>query len=184
MSYFHPSALTCQREIAPTIHLAKPIRSLGLAQLAPLKNLLLAALPYEDYCRLLPYLEPVLLPKGWVMHREGCNQTHLYFITERVVSRYYTTEDGKISEFSTAGNEGAIGMSLYLGNGVETWQTTVLVEGFAFRLRADLLKRELAQYVPLLKLLLRYTQSVIAEIEMICACNRHHALQHRQSRCC
>lgn len=153
-----------------------------VAARAPLANRILAALPPEDFGRLVPALEPFPLPRGWAVYDAGRPQTHLYFVTQGVVSRACMTEDGKSAEFASTGNEGVIGVSLCLGGGSMASQALVVVAGFAYRLRADLLMRELGQHGPLLELLLRHVQSVMAEAGQIGACNRHHALQQRLCR--
>ncbi|HRQ66826.1 MAG TPA: Crp/Fnr family transcriptional regulator [Xanthomonadaceae bacterium] len=153
-----------------------------LASDAPRRNRILAALPEADYQRLLPALEPFPLPQGWAVHGAGRRQTHLYFITRGVVSRSCLTEEGKGVEFSTTGSEGVVGVTLCLGGGSTSSQAEVIVEGFSFRLAADLLLRELGAHGPLMELLLRYTQSLMDEAGQIGACSRHHSLQHRLCR--
>jgi len=154
----------------------------GPAPRAPLGNRILAALPDVDYRRLLPVLEAYPLPAGSTVHGVGRPQTHLYFITQGVVSRSCVTEDGKCAEFSTTGCEGVIGVSLCLGGGSMSSQAVAMVDSFAFRLPADLLMRELGRHGPLLELLLRHVQSVMAEAGQIGACSRHHPLQQRLCR--
>jgi CRP-like cAMP-binding protein len=181
MDRTHPSVQTSARSDKPAPTLST-VRSIRTAAQAPLRNRILAALPPEHYRRLLPALEPVPLPNGWTVHGAGCPQSHLYFITEGVVSRSCVTEDGKTAEFGTTGNEGVIGVSLCLGGGSMSSQAVVIVEGFAFRMRAAPLMVELGRHGALLALLLRHTQSVITEIGQIGACNRHHPLQKRICR--
>lgn len=149
---------------------------------SPLQNRVLAALPLTDYKSLLPALEPVTLPRGWTVHDAGRPQTHLYFITRGVASRVCVTLDGKCAEFATTGNEGVVGVSLCLGGGSTSSQAVVVVEGFAYRFRADLLMLELGKHGPLLELLLRHVQSVMGETGQIGACNRHHPLLNRLCR--
>jgi len=149
---------------------------------APSQNRLLAALPQQDYQRMLPALEPFRLPAGWTVHAAGRPQRHLYFVTEGVVSFSCVMEDGRTAEFSTIGREGVVGVSLCLGGGSMSSQAVVIVEGFAFRLGADLLTKELGEHGPLLALLLRYTQLMMAETGQICACNRHHPLRKQLCR--
>lgn len=173
MEHFRRASRCCQPDA---------IVRIGVAATAPLRNRLLAALPADDYQRLLPALEPVCLPMGWTVHAAGRPQTHLYFITEGVVSRSCVTEDGQAAEFATSGNEGAVGVTLCLGGGSTSSQAVVIVEGFAFRLRADLLFSELGRHGPLLALLLRHVQSVMTETGQVGACNRHHSLQQRLCR--
>jgi len=181
MDRTHPSVQTSARSDKPAATVST-VRSIGTAAQAPLRNRILAALPREDYRRLLPALEPFPLPHGWTVHAVDSPQSHLYFITEGVVSRSCITEDGKTAEFATSGNEGVIGVSLCLGGGGMSSQAVVMVEGFAFRMRADSLMLELGRHGALLALLLRHTQSVMTEIGQIGACNRHHPLRKRICR--
>lgn len=170
-------------------HLSFPDQQPGLAAKAgqwsaqlPSRNGILAALPDEDYRRLLPALDPCPLPRGWTVHASGHPQTHLYFITQGVVSRVCVTRDGKSAEFANTGSEGVVGVSLCLGGGSTASQADVIVPGFAYRLEADMLMRELGRHGHLLSLLLRHVQSVMVEIGQIAACNRHHQLHERLCR--
>ncbi len=122
------------------------------------------------------------MPRGWTVYGTGQPQAHLYFITRGVVPRVCITQDGKSAEFATTGSEGAIGVSLCLGGGSTSSQAVVVAEGFAFRLCADLLMRELGTHGSLLELLLRHVQSVMVETGQIAACSRHHPLQKRLCR--
>lgn len=182
MDFIHPSDQRSARPGEPSSSAAENVSSIGPAALTPLRNRILAALPVEDYRRLLPALEPFPLPRGWIVHDAGRTQTHLYFITHGVVSRSCVTKDGESAEFSTTGNEGVVGVTLCLGGGSMSSQAAVVVEGFAYRLRANLLLRELGKHGPLLELLLRHIHSVMAETVQIGACNRHHHLQNRLCR--
>jgi CRP-like cAMP-binding protein len=149
---------------------------------APRRNHLLAALPSQDFQHLLPILEPFPLRRGWTVHDAGTRQQYLYFIAAGVVSRSCMTEDGKTAEVTTTGNEGVVGVTLCLGGGSASNQAVVLCEGFAYRLRADRLLKELGQHGPLLELLLRYTQSMMSHTGRIAACNRFHSIQQQLCR--
>src|SRR5450830_637783 len=152
------------------------------AQRAPRQNHLLAALPLEDYERQLPDLEPVSLPLGWAIHGAGDREKYLYFLTAGIVSRFYVTENGASAEFAVTGSEGVIGVASFLGGESTPSQAVVLSAGFAYRLRADLLKNEFEHNGPLPKLLLRYTQALTAQIGQIAVCNRHHSLEQQLCR--
>ena len=149
---------------------------------APRENRILAALPREDYERLLPELEPFPLPSGWTMHDAGVREPYVYFLTEGIVSRFYTTEDGASVGFAVTGNEGVIGIASFLGGESSPGQAVVLSAGFAFRLKATLLKREFEHDGPLPHLLLRYTHSLIAQTGQTAVCNRHHSLEQQFCR--
>ena len=107
----------------------------------PRQNHLLAALPQEDYERLLPDLEPVPLPLGWTVHGAGDREKYLYFLTAGIVSRFYVTENGASAEFAVTGSEGVIGVASFLGGESTPSQAVVLSAGYAYRLGADLLKQ-------------------------------------------
>src|SRR5450759_4978517 len=123
------------------------------AQHMPRQNHLLAALPLEDYERLLPDLEPVNLPLGWTVHRAGDREKYLYFLTAGIVSRFCVSENGESTEFAVTGSEGVIGIASFLGGESTPSQALVLSEGYAYRLAADLVKSEFEHDGPLLHLL-------------------------------
>ena len=149
---------------------------------APRQNHLLAALPREDYERLLPHLEPVPLPLGWTVYGAGDRQKYLYFLTAGIVSRFYVTENGASAEFAVTGSEGVIGVALFLGGESTPSQAVVLSAGYAYRLEADLLKNEFEHDGPLPHLLLRYTQALITQTAQTAVCNRHHSLEQQLCR--
>ena len=150
---------------------------------SPRKNHLLAALPVEDYERLLPDLEPVPLPLGWTVHRSGDRDHHLYFLTAGIVSKSYVMENGTSAHFAITGSEGVIGVTSFLGGESTPSQAMVLSAGYAYRLRAGLLKSEFERGGPLHHLLLRYILALIAQTEQIAACNRHHTVEQQLCRC-
>ena len=147
----------------------------------PRQNHLLAALPAEDYERLLPDLEPVPLPLGWTVHRAGDREKYLYFLTAGIVSRFYVTVNGASAEFAVTGNEGVIGVASFLGGESTPSQAVVLSAGYAYRLGADALKNEFMRSSPLRHLLLRYTLALITQSVQIAVCNRHHSLEQQLS---
>ena len=149
---------------------------------SPRQNLLLAALPEENYERLLPDLEPVALPAGWTVYGAGERERHLYFLAAGIVSQFYLTQSGASAEFALTGSEGVIGVASFLGGESTPSQAVVLNTGYAYRLEAELLKSEFAQVGPLQQLLLRYTQALIAQAGQIAVCNRHHYLEQRVCR--
>ena len=152
------------------------------AQHAPRQNHLLAALPPQDYERLLPDLEPVPLPLGWAVHRAGDREEYLYFLTAGIVSRFRVTENGESAEFALTGNEGVIGVASFLGGESMPSQAVVLSPGYAYRLGADVLKYEFEHDGPLVHLLLRYTLALIPQTGQIAVCNRHHSLEQQLCR--
>ena len=152
------------------------------ARPTPRQNHLLAALPLDDYVRLMPDLEPVALPKGWTVHRAGDQEHYLYFLIAGIVSRFYMMENGASAHFAITGSEGVIGVTSFLGGESTPSQAVVLSAGYAYRLRAGLLKNEFARGGPLHHLLLRYTQALIAQTAQSAVCNRHHSLEQQLCR--
>ena len=149
---------------------------------SPRENRLLAALPPADYDRLLPCLEPVPLPLGWIIYGPRDREKHLYFVTAGIVSRLYVTTSGASSEFAIAGSEGVIGVASFLGGRSLPSQSVVLSPGHSHRLAANVLKREFEHGGPLQRLLLRYTEALIAQIGQVAVCNRRHSLEQRLCR--
>jgi len=148
----------------------------------PMQNQLLAALPRKDYERLLPDLESVPLPPGWSIHGPGDRENYLYFPTSGIVSRFHVLENGASAEFAVTGSEGVIGVASFLGGESTLGQAVVLSAGYAYRLRADLLKKEFEHGGRLHDVLLRYTLALIVQIGQIAACKRHHSLEQRLCR--
>jgi len=152
------------------------------AQHTPGRNHLLAALPAEDYERLLPNLEPMPLPLDWTVHRAGDPEEYLYFLTAGIVSRFYVTQTGKSTEIAVTGSEGAIGVALFLGGESTPSQAMVVSPGYSYRLEADLLKSEFEHDGPLPHVLLCYAQALIAQTGQVAVCNRHHSLEQQLCR--
>jgi CRP-like cAMP-binding protein len=149
---------------------------------SPKQNHLLAALPAEDYKRLLPNLELIAMPLGWALYESGGHMGHVYFPTTSIVSLLYVMEDGASAEIAVAGNEGVLGISLFMGGDTTPSRAVVQSAGFGFRLRAELLKREFERFGPTMHLLLRYTQALITQMAQTAVCNRHHSVDQQLSR--
>jgi CRP-like cAMP-binding protein len=148
----------------------------------PGSNLLLAALPAADYDRLRPHLEPVPLPLGWALYESGDRQAHVYFPTEGIVSLLYVMENGASAEIAVTGNEGLIGISLFMGGGSTPSRAIVQSAGQAYRLGAEILKQEFERGGHLQHLLLRYTQALITQMAQTAVCNRHHTVEQQLCR--
>jgi CRP-like cAMP-binding protein len=146
------------------------------------QNGLIAALPHAESQRLLPHLEPVPLLRGSILHRAGERETHLYFITSGVVSRFYMLEDGAQAGFALTGNEGVIGVGGFFGGEGAPTQAAVLCEGYACRIGVDALWRVFAHVPTLLPLLLRYTQALITQTTQTVVCNRFHSVEQQLCR--
>ncbi len=148
----------------------------------PRLNRLLAALPLEDFERLLPKLEPVPLTLGLDLHHAGDLEEHLYFVTAGVVARYYVTETGASDTYAITGNEGVIGIASFLGGDSTPGHATVICAGHAYRVGVRRLKSDLEHIGELMVLLLRYTQALIAQTTQTAVCNRHHSVQQQLCR--
>ena len=148
----------------------------------PTENRLLAALPTEDYQRLLEHLEPLPLPLGWAVYESGSRMRHVFFPTEGIVSLLYVTENGASAEIAIAGNEGLVGISLFMGGESTPSHAVVQSAGHAYRLRAEILKREFERGGELQHSLLRYTQALITQMAQTAVCNRHHTVEQQLCR--
>lgn len=148
----------------------------------PRQNHLLAALPIAEWARWLPALEPVDMPLGEVLYESGVAMTHVYFPTTSIVSLLYVMEDGASAEIAVVGNEGIVGVSLFMGGETTPSRSVVQSAGEGFRMRAQLLKDEFNRSGPVLHLLLRYTQALITQMAQTAVCNRHHSLDQQLCR--
>lgn len=176
------SALTAIRS-RPETRFVSMDRNCAVSSLpTPRQNHLLAALPLEDFERLLPELEPVSLPLGTAVHGACAREKCLHFITAGIISRFYVTESGQTTEFAVTGSEGVIGLASFLGGKSTTSAAVVVSAGHAYRLDARLVKDEFEHDGELSHLLLRYTLALIAQTGQIAACNRHHTLEQQLCR--
>ena len=148
----------------------------------PKQNHLLDALPAEDYARLLPDLELIPMPLGWSVYESGDHMGHVYFPTTSIVSLLYVMESGESAEIAITGNEGLIGISLFMGGESTPSRAVVQSEGNGYRLRASILKREFARGGHLQHLALRYTQALITQMSQTAVCNRYHAVDQQLCR--
>ena len=148
----------------------------------PKQNHLLDALPAEDYARLLPDLELIPMPLGWSVYESGDNMDHVYFPTTSIVSMLYVMESGASAEIAITGNEGLIGISLFMGGETTPSRAVVQSAGNGYRLSASILKREFALGGHLQHLALRYTQALITQMSQTAVCNRHHSVDQQLCR--
>ncbi|WP_415885922.1 Crp/Fnr family transcriptional regulator [Neptuniibacter sp. QD29_5] len=149
---------------------------------SPQQNHLLAALPDKVQQRLFPYLKPVTLPLGKVLYEPGEIQHQVFFPTDAIVSLLNVTENGASAEISVVGNDGLIGVSLFMGGESTPSRALVQSAGFALQLSARRLKEEFDRHGDLLLLLLRYTQSLITQMAQTAVCNRHHTIDQQLCR--
>ena len=143
---------------------------------------MLAALPAADYERLLANLEFVKLPLGLVVFESGSKLRHLYFPASGIVSLLYAMENGASTEIAVIGDEGVVGIALFMGGESTPSRAVVQSAGYGYRLKAAVLKSEFARGGPLQHLLLRYTQALIAQMTQTAVCNRHHAVDQQLCR--
>ena len=148
----------------------------------PKKNHLLAALPETEWQRWLPQLESVDMPLGQVLYESGSNIEHVYFPTTAIVSLLYVMENGASAEIAVVGNEGIVGISLFMGGESTPSRAVVQSAGHGFRLNAETMKTEFNRAGPVLHLLLRYTQALITQMSQTAVCNRHHSLDQQLCR--
>jgi CRP-like cAMP-binding protein len=146
------------------------------------QNRLLASLPQAEYDRLAPHLELVRMPLGDVLSESGGRMHHAYFPTTCIVSLLYVLEDGASAEIGVVGNEGIVGISLFLGGDTTPSRAVVRSAGHGYRLQAGLLQQEFHRAGPAMRLLLRYTQSLMTQMTQTAVCNRHHSVEQQLCR--
>ncbi len=148
----------------------------------PHQNQLLDALPTRDYDRLAAHLELIPMGLGDVLYESGVQLRYVYFPTTSIISLLYVMEDGASAEIAIVGNEGILGISLFMGGDTTPSRAVVQSAGHGFRLRADLLKDEFGRFGPTMHLLLRYTQALITQMAQTAVCNRHHSVDQQLCR--
>lgn len=151
-------------------------------QPSPRQNQILAALPAQEYARLLPNLDFLQLSLGKVLYEAGEQMTHLYFPVAGIISMLYVMQSGASAEIAITGNEGLVGVSLFMGGETTTSRAVVQNAGASYRLEAGILRREFALGGPLQRLALRYTQALMTQMTQTAACNRHHTLDKQLCR--
>lgn len=148
----------------------------------PRQNHLLAALPAADAERIFPQLEYVPLPLGQALYESGAQMRHVYFPTTSIVSLLYVLEDGASAEIAVVGNEGIVGVSLFMGGETTPSRAVVQSAGHAYRWPGQALKNEFYLAGPMQRLLLRYTQTLMTQMAQTAVCNRHHSLDQQFCR--
>jgi len=149
---------------------------------APRFNILLDALPDEDYERLLPNLELVRLARGEILYGSGDEMNYLHFPINLIVSLFYTMRSGVTAEMGMVGSFGVVGFSVFLGGETASHQAVVQIAGEAYRIKSKVLQEEFARSDALQRILLRYTQALITQISQIAVCNRLHTFEQRLCR--
>lgn len=154
---------------------------------SPHQSYLLDALNADQYERLFPHLELVSLPLGKVLYESGCQLNYVYFPITCIVAKLYLTESGASTEIAVIGNEGFIGIALFMGGGTMTHRAMVISEGYAYRIRAHLILQEFYRFEvrrsgALHYLLLHYIQALMTQISQTAVCNRHHSVDQQLCR--
>ena len=148
----------------------------------PLQNHLLAALDADVQQRVLPHLELMTLPLGKVIYESGDTVRHVYFPTNSIVSLLYVLESGASAEISVVGNEGLVGIAMFMGGESTPSRAIVQSGGYAYKMTGQRLKDEFHRHGDLHRLLLRYTQSLITQMAQTAVCNRHHSIDQQLCR--
>jgi len=148
----------------------------------PKQNQILDALSPAARERLLPHLQIEVLPLGMVLYESGDMLRHIYFPTDSIVSLLYVMEDGASAEIAVVGNDGAIGVALFMGGETTTNRAIVQSAGSAYRLTGSRLKLEFERHGEMLHILLRYTQALITQMAQTAVCNRHHSVDQQLCR--
>jgi CRP-like cAMP-binding protein len=149
---------------------------------SPKNNKLLACLPPDEWKILEPHLEWVELPLGKILCEAGCSLSHVYFPATAIVSILYVMENGSSAEIAVVGNEGVVGISLFMGGETTTSRAIVQSAGEGYRLKAHILMAQFERSMPLMHLLLRYTQALISQMSQTAVCNRHHNMDQQLCR--
>src|SRR5687768_16290574 len=149
---------------------------------SPRDNHILDALPQLERDRLFPHMKLVPMTLGMVLYESGAALRHIYFPTNSIVSLLYVMQDGASAEIAVVGNEGAIGVSLFMGGETTPSRAIVQSAGYAYRLTGNRLKQEFNRHGEMLHVLLRYTQSLITQMAQTAVCNRHHSLDQQLCR--
>ena len=149
---------------------------------SPQQNHLLAALPEADYARIQDFLEYVPMPLGQALYESGSHLQHVYFPTTSIVSLLYVLENGASAEIAVVGNEGVLGISLFMGGETTPSRAVVQSAGYGYRMRAIILKQEFNRAGAMMHLLLRYTQALITQMTQTAVCNRHHTIEQQLCR--
>lgn len=148
----------------------------------PYQNHLLDALPVAEYDRLFPNLELVHMPLGQALYESGGRLNYVYFPTTAIISLLYVLENGASAEIAIVGNEGILGISLFMGGETTPSRAVVQSAGWGYRLKSAIIKEEFNQGGATMRLLLRYTQALITQMTQTAVCNRHHSVEQQLCR--
>jgi CRP-like cAMP-binding protein len=155
---------------------------LRAAEINPKQNHLLGAIPETEWARFAPHLTPVVLALGDVIYESGTDQPYVYFPTNSIVSLLNVMKDGSSAEIAIVGNEGLIGISLFMGGDTTPSRAIVQSAGHAVRMKAEFIRDEFFLAGPVQQLFLRYTQALLTQMAQTAACNRHHTVDQQLCR--
>jgi CRP-like cAMP-binding protein len=174
----HPPPEATDRAVRPKPAGGKPPRPAA----DPLRNRLLASLAPEDWQRWQAQLTLVDLPRGRVLYESGSEISHAYFPITALVSLEYVTESGGTAEIALVGHEGVVGVPLFMGDGSTPGRAVVQIAGQGYRMPGRTMREEFTRSAAVMKLLLRYTQALIAHMAQTAVCNRHHPIDQQLCR--
>jgi CRP-like cAMP-binding protein len=157
-------------------------RSMMTSPHSPGQNRILAALSAAEFAPLAAHLEPVLMPLGEMLYEPGGRLQHAYFPTTAIVSLHYVMASGMSAESAGVGNEGVVGVSLFMGGDTTSSSAVVQTAGHAYRLESRRLRQEFSRAGGMQRVLLRYTQALMAQVTQTAACNRFHSLEQQLCR--
>ncbi len=152
------------------------------ARPSPLQNHLLGALPAEEWDRFSKHLVHAPLTLGDVIYESGVEQPYVYFPTDAIVSLLYVMENGDSAEIAIVGNEGLVGISLFMGGSTTPSRAVVQSAGSSYRMRANFIRDEFTMAGPVQQLFLRYTQALLTQMGQTAVCNRHHSVDQQLCR--
>jgi CRP-like cAMP-binding protein len=152
------------------------------ARQSTVQNRLLSSLAPRELASLAPHLEFVPMPLGWAVYESGGPQGYVYFPTTAIVSLLYVLQNGASAEIAVVGNDGMVGIALFMGGETTPSRAVVQSAGQGYRLKASVLKGEFERGGTLQHLLLRYTQALITQMAQTAVCNRHHAVEQQLCR--
>jgi CRP-like cAMP-binding protein len=157
-------------------------RKLMSRSIEPIENHLLGMLPAQAQARVFPLLEPVTLTLGEVLCESGDSSSYVYFPTDSIVSLLYLMENGASAEIAVVGNEGLVGIALFMGGGSTTSRAVVQSAGHGYRMSGRQFEAEINRHGALLGLMLRYSQALITQMAQTAVCNRHHTIDQQLCR--
>ena len=164
------------------VRLASGLRMSSTTPTSPTRNHLLDAMPAAEWERFAPHLTAVHLKLGDVLYESGTEQPHVYFPTDSIVSLLYVLENGASAEIAIVGNEGLVGISLFMGGGTTPSRAVVQSAGQAFRMKAQFVRDEFVLAGSVQHLFLRYTQALLTQMGQTAVCNRHHTVDQQLCR--